>query len=192
MSHSLSQRRATERAAKQAEQQRRAEAAMRRAEAAMRRAPSGPHGRAMLQPLGPIAFSPDTRRALELRDRQAIDAVLSGSGTRQDLASVECITICQRRLLQSAVDAPAAHQVDVDSLRAMLALIDAEIVPAVWSMLCRLAGSGRVGCSGLERQALLVLADICGQTLAALPRRMHADAYRWVMDHPTLTAKDPA
>lgn len=143
----------------------------------------------MLQPLGPIAFTQETRRALELRDRQAIDAVLSGSGTRKDLASVECITICQRRLLRSAIDAPSAHQVNVEPLRALLALIDAEIVPAVWSMLRRLAGSGRVGCSGPERQALLTLADICGQTLAALPRRMHADAYRWVMDHPTLTTE---
>ena len=162
----------------------------RRAIAAAQRASKEPAGRVLVCPLGTVGFSAQTRRALELRDREAIDGVLSGSGTRQDMAAVECITVCQLRLLQSAIDTPDAHQVEIEPLRELLAQLDAEVVPAVASILRRMAETGRIGCNGTERQALLMLANICEQTLDVLPRKMHADAYLWVMDHPTLEVQE--
>jgi hypothetical protein len=169
---------ATQKAAKRAERARRAAA----------RAATTP-ARRHLPPMPaqiPIGFTAAQRASLLRRDRRAIDAVLSGTGTGKDLAEVEIITIVQRRMLQQAAAAPDRHQVDPDAIGALLAMVLIEVVPAVAGVLRRHRETGRVGCGGIERRALLDLADVTEQTLAAIPRRLHSEAYLWGADHPTL------
>lgn len=144
-------------------------------------------------PIPPMfGFTPETSRRLAMRDRQAIDAVITGTGTLDDILAVECIAVVQIYMLRDAIARPARHQAEPDGLATVLQTLERDVAPAVYGVISRYRETRRVGCSGIERQALLMLAEISDQTLSALPRRLHSEAYAYAVKNPQVRIEVPA
>lgn len=138
----------------------------------------------------PPAFgtTADMDMRLGMRMRQAVDAVIGGSGTWDDLMGCESELIVSIKLCAIAVQQPDAHEVEASALHALDDRLCA-IAAAVYAIKQRERETGRVGCSGDQRLALLELADIVDETRRALPRRLWLLAYRAAYDVPKVVVR---
>jgi len=141
------------------------------------RRPGRPHhdSRAMSIPLA-FAATEKMKSLLGLRDRQAIDAVISGQGTHEDLQASVTIAVTAAHACAIALETPALAALieGIDEVRAWLA---GECMAALVRIFERRESTGRIGVSGPDRDALLQLADIADQIREALPRRVLHEAF---------------
>lgn len=142
-------------------------------------------GKALVSPMI-YAMSHQASRELATKDRLVINSVISGAASRDDLAGVEMIAVSQIHMARLALASPAAHQVDAEPLREMLSRLEQVIAPAIHGIVQHYHATGQTVCSDAERAALLDLADIADETLAALPRRLIADGYRAAVKNPVI------
>ena len=139
------------------------------------------------------ALSNEARTELALRDRRAIDAVLSGQGEIDHLAAVEAIAVQQVHILRLAAATPAGHQVEPEAVAGMLADLERRIVPAIADISERWREMRRVSAdTDAERAALADLADVAEATAGALPRRMLLQGMRVALDQPEIAVEVPA
>lgn len=122
---------------------------------------------------------------LDLRCREAVDAVISGQGTWDDLMGCESELIVAVRLCGMAIACDTEHQVDIAQLGPLQTELQ-RIALSVAGIKRRERESGRVGCTGEERQALLSLADVVDQLRQAMPRRLWLLAMRSVYSNPKM------
>lgn len=142
----------------------------------------------------PVSFSMtgEMSRSLAIKDRAALDGLMSGPWSVEGIGGLECIAVVQTRLLQAAAAAPDAHCVPVDALRGVLQVLERDVLPAVAAVRARWSARTGMVCRDDERAALATLADIADQTREALPRRMHLDAYRRAIAAPELMVAEGA
>ena len=83
------------------------------------------------------------------------------------------------------MDTPTEHKVAMES-RGELRSALVEVARAMAAIKARHTATGRVGCSGEERQSILMLADLMDEMRVALPRRLWLAAYREALDRPVV------
>jgi len=128
---------------------------------------------------------------LGLRMREAVDALTTGAGDWDDMMGCESELIVGIHLQRIAMARPTEHQVEMESLGELRsALVD--VAQAMAAIKARHTATGRVGCSGEERQSILLLADLMDEMRAALPRRLWLLAYREALDRPVVRVQEVA
>ena len=130
-----------------------------------------------------FATASKAQTLLDLRCREAVDAVIGGQGTWEDLMGCESELIVAVRLCGMAIACDTEHQVDIAQLGPLQTELQ-RIALHVASIKRRERESGRVGCTGEERQALLSLADVVDQLRQAMPRRLWLKAMKSVYKNP--------
>ena len=146
--------------------------------------------RATLVEPATYSLSSSARTELALRDRRAIDAVLSGLGDMDHLAAVEAIAVQQIHILRLAETRPLEHQVEPEAVAGMLADLQQRIVPAIADISTRWRETQRVAVeTDAERVALADLADVAEATAAALPRRMLLAGMRTALGQPVIAVE---
>jgi len=141
----------------------------------------------------PLVFgmTREMHQKLGIRDRMHIEAAWSGHGTDDDLAAAISVCVTMTYLTKSAIDNPGGHEVGADDLQAAHNELSRVIGPALHAMRVRRDATGRVGCTGEQRQALIALADLADQLRANLPRRMYLAALSYAVKHPRLEVALP-
>lgn len=139
----------------------------------------------------PPAFgtTSDMDMRLGLRMREAVDALVTGSGDWEDMMGCESELIVGIHLQRIAMARPTDHQVEPEALKALRSAL-VEVAQAMASIKARHNATGRVGCSGAERAAILMLADLMDEMRAALPRRLWLLAYREALDRPVVRVQE--
>lgn len=137
----------------------------------------------------PLMFSATAAMATQLavRTRQVVDALIGHGATAQHVAAVEVEMVCALHLVDAAAEHPGRHQVTAESV-VEIANELLRISDSVRSIIGRQRETGRIGCTGPERQDLLALADLADQLREAFPRRMWHEAYRRGIERPVLSA----
>ncbi len=131
----------------------------------------------------------DMRRGLRMRE--ALDALVTGSGDWDDMMGCDSELIVGIHLQRIAMARPTEHQVEPESLDSLRSAL-VEVAQAMAAIKARHTATGRVGCSGEERQSILLLADLMDEMRAALPRRLWLAAYREALDRPVVRVQEVA
>lgn len=140
----------------------------------------------------PLTYGASTAMLLQLglRDRAAIDAIMSGDGDIDQLRRVEAACIAAIYLHRAGTANPAQHQVDLESLAEMGPTLTA-CAQAIRDISDRHERTGRVLPSGPDRAQLVALIDCLDALREAMPRRMWNNAYEEAIRHPTLRIPRP-
>lgn len=136
-----------------------------------------------------FATTGDMDMRLGLRMRQAVDAMVTGSGDWDDMMGCESELIVGTHLQRIAAARPTEHQIEPDSLGELRSAL-VEVAQAMAAIKARHRATGRVGCSGEERAAVLLLADLMDEMRRALPRRLWLLAYREALDRPVVRVQE--
>lgn len=136
-----------------------------------------------------FATTGDMDMRLGLRMRQAVDALVTGSGDWDDMMGCESELIVGTHLQRIAAARPTEHQIEPDSLGELRSAL-VEVAQAMAAIKARHRATGRVGCSGEERAAVLLLADLMDEMRRALPRRLWLLAYREALDRPVVRVQE--
>lgn len=130
-----------------------------------------------------------TQTLLALRTREAIDAMISGSGAWEDMMAADSDLVCAIHLQRIAAKRPAEHQVEPEAIAALCSEL-VGIARAMRGIKDRHDRTASIGVNGEERAAMLRLADIMDEMRQALPRRLWLMAYRTALDRPVVRIKD--
>ena len=136
-----------------------------------------------------FATTSDMDMRLGLRMREAVDALVTGQGDWEDMMGCESELIVGIHLQRIAMARPTEHRVEPESLGELRSAL-VEVAQAMASIKARHNATGRVGCSGEERQSILLLADLMDEMRAALPRRLWLAAYREALDRPVVRVQE--
>jgi hypothetical protein len=142
------------RAAKRAEQDRRAAAEETRKQAQYRRE----FGRRMWPQLGSLTLGADQVRDLVIAAWSALDALPTGRGEECHIHTLACVANMSLLLSEIGYGAEALEDIKRGQ-------------DAVVSVMGRYARTGRAGCSGQELQLLRTLVDVHEQQLSLSPTR---------------------
>lgn len=124
-----------------------------------------------------FALNPAQERALALRCRQCVDALIAHEQNLEALQGVRSELLVALTLHRIAMRHPKDHQVPVEQLTALLPDLQAASV-AVHTIGERHKATGRLGCTAEQREGLLLLAEILDAMRANIPRRLWLRAYR--------------
>lgn len=126
----------------------------------------------------PLAFAatPAMKAQMGLRDREAIDAVISGQGVLDDLRAAVTVAVTAAHACAIARDTPELAAL-IDGLEDVRAWLASECMDALVSIFTRLETTGRIGVNGEERTELLTLARIADQIRDVMPRRVLHEAF---------------
>lgn len=148
--------------------------------------------------VSPMVFglSEQAVRSLAVKDRLAINGVISGppdsQDTRDNLSGVEMILVAQIYVVREALKQPKAHRADDESLRSTLEHLEWSIAPMVHAIVQRFDATRLVECHPDEAKALAELGEIGDELRSAVPRRIITDGYRQAVYRPAIALDVPA